>query len=183
MNAKCSSYNNCDDCSNAEGTCTWCSSDGSNSTGKCVGGCTEIAKCELAMCDCSLSSARSPDPFEWDPTPIRRDIGTPYEMATIDGAISTYDGTGYILDLENNATEWTMQIETLKQQNWIDPVATRAIIITYLVYCGNYNYYLETDIILEFSASGGVQAMSAIAVYKWICTILMLKSLLLQLMA
>ena len=79
-------------------------------------------------------------------------------MATIDGAISTYDGTGYILDLQNNATEWTMQIETLKQQNWIDPVATRAIIITYLVYCGNYNYYLETDIILEFSASGGVQA-------------------------
>ena len=65
LNAICSSYNNCGDCSNAEGqSCTWCSSDGSNSTGKCIGGCTEIAKCELTMCDCSLSSAKSPDPFK-----------------------------------------------------------------------------------------------------------------------
>ena len=35
---------------------------------------------------------------------IRRAIGKPYEMAGIKGAISSYDGTGYIVDLTNNAT-------------------------------------------------------------------------------
>ena len=89
--------------------------------------------------------------------PIRRAVGKPYEMAGIKGAISSYDGTGYIVDLTNNATKWSLTIEQLRQSNWIDPTTTRAIIISYLVYCGNYNYYLESNFIMEFSAGGGVQ--------------------------
>jgi Ca2+-binding EF-hand superfamily protein len=158
LNEKCSVHTNCNDCSNAEGSsCTWCSNDGTNSTGKCIGGCSEISKCEMPMCDCTLQNAQDPDPFKWDPTPIRRAIGKPYEMAGIKGAISSYDGTGYIVDLTNNATKWSLTIEHLRQSNWIDPTTTRAIIISYLVYCGNYNYYLESNFIMEFSAGGGVQ--------------------------
>jgi Ca2+-binding EF-hand superfamily protein len=160
LNKKCSGYTNCNSCSNAEGSsCTWCSgSDGSNTTGKCIGGCTEIAKCKLPICSCHLNNAKLPDPLKWDPTPIRRAVGEPYEMATIKGAISDYDGTGYVVDLNNNATMWSSTIKHLRTTNWIDPTTTRAIIVSYLVYCGNYNYYLETNFIMEFSAGGGVQA-------------------------
>ena len=52
---------------------------------------------------------------------------------------------------ENNAT----QIAALVANGWVDR-QTRAVFISLNLYNGNYNYYCQTQFVIEFSTGGTV---------------------------
>ena len=70
-------------------------------------------------------------------------------MATQKGAIGVYDGTGYVIDLDNNITKWAETIAEMRRSQWIDDKRTRAVIVSFLIYNGNYNYYLNVNMVME----------------------------------
>jgi Ca2+-binding EF-hand superfamily protein len=154
-NTVCSKLDDCGTCATT-GSCVWCKDGGE---GKCVGGCSNVAKCDSVDCSCSGQRANLPSSaFKWDPTPVRRAVGPALQMATQKGAIGVYDGTGYVIDLDNNITKWAETIAEMRRSQWIDDKRTRAVIVSFLIYNGNYNYYLNVNMVMELSPAGSVQA-------------------------
>lgn len=151
-NYACSKFTSCQKCTSG---CSWCPS-----TGTCIGGCSAISGCSGARCTCE-GDPPTPLPssaYQWDPTPIRRVNTNPYSMASTKGAVGTYDGSGYLIDLFSNETDWSSVVSAMRTNRWIDAQQTRALIVSFVVYNGNFNYYLETNLIAEVNPTGSVQA-------------------------
>lgn len=68
-----------------------------------------------------------------------------------------YDGAGYIYDVPLNGTktQFMDRVNSLFAMNYITP-ATRAHFITFSFYSPSSDYFVTTDILIEFLASGVV---------------------------
>jgi len=78
------------------------------------------------------------------------------EGVTIGGKAGSYDGSGFVRDLDAiNRSAYIEALESLRTNLWVDEL-TRAVIISLNLYNGNYNYYCVSQFMLEFSQGGTV---------------------------
>ena len=71
------------------------------------------------------------------------------------GHLALYRGGGYKADLGSTMAGAYSMLENLKTNNWIDKY-TRAVFIEFTVYNGHSNLYCVMNLLLEFTAAGGV---------------------------
>jgi len=72
------------------------------------------------------------------------------------GEVATYDGSGFVRDLDNrNRTAYLQALGELRSNLWVDR-QTRAVIVSLNLYNGNYNYYCVSQYLLEYSAGGTI---------------------------
>lgn len=71
------------------------------------------------------------------------------------GHLALYRGGGYNTDLSSSAEEAYSVINYLKSHQWVDKY-TRAVFVEFTVYNANSNLYCVANLLLEFTAAGGV---------------------------
>uniref|UniRef100_A0A7S2IP49 Polycystin cation channel PKD1/PKD2 domain-containing protein n=1 Tax=Haptolina brevifila TaxID=156173 RepID=A0A7S2IP49_9EUKA len=98
------------------------------------------------------------------PAHLANTAGTGFKFSTaeendlaglsISGKVATYDGSGFVRDLDAvNRSAYIEALELLKDNLWVDEL-TRAVIVSLNLYNGNYNYYCISQFLLEFSQGG-----------------------------
>ena len=71
------------------------------------------------------------------------------------GHLALYRGGGYKVDLGSTIGSASSVLDDLKLNEWVDKY-TRAIFVEFTVYNGYSNLYCVTNLLLEFTAAGGV---------------------------
>ena len=71
------------------------------------------------------------------------------------GHLALYRGGGYKADLGSTMAGAYSMLDDLKSNNWVDKY-TRAVFIEFTVYNGHSNLYCVMNLLLEFTAAGGV---------------------------
>ena len=75
---------------------------------------------------------------------------------SIVGQVATYDGSGFVRDLDPSSREqYISAVEQLRNNLWVDE-QTRAVIISLNLYNGNYNYYCVSQFLIEFTPGGSL---------------------------
>lgn len=78
------------------------------------------------------------------------------EGVSIAGRVATYDGSGFVRDLDStNRSAYIEALGELKNNLWVDE-KTRAVILSLNLYNGNYNYYCVSQYLIEFSQGGTI---------------------------
>ncbi|XP_044747835.1 polycystic kidney disease 2-like 2 protein [Coccinella septempunctata] len=77
------------------------------------------------------------------------------ENIQVAGAVATYNGGGFYLDLSLNGTEALKQVKYLEENLWITR-NTRAVFLDFAVYNANLNIFGICKIIFELPPTGGV---------------------------
>jgi len=74
----------------------------------------------------------------------------------IRGAVASYDGSGYVRDVDPLSRDgYINAVNELRSNLWIDE-QTRAVIVSLNLYNGNYNYYCVSQFLIEFTPGGTV---------------------------
>lgn len=71
------------------------------------------------------------------------------------GNLALYRGGGYKVDLGSTINEAYSVLSDLKSNGWVDKY-TRAVFVEFTVYNGHSNLYCVANLLLEFTAAGGV---------------------------
>lgn len=71
------------------------------------------------------------------------------------GNLALYRGGGYKVDLGSTTNEAYSVLSDLKSNGWVDKY-TRAVFVEFTVYNGHSNLYCVANLLLEFTAAGGV---------------------------
>ena len=71
------------------------------------------------------------------------------------GHLALYRGGGYKADLGSTKAGAYSMLDDLRSNNWVDKY-TRAVFIEFTVYNGHSNLYCVMNLLLEFTAAGGV---------------------------
>lgn len=71
------------------------------------------------------------------------------------GYHGVYPGSGFVLDLPLNLTGARMRLKELEEWSWLD-VRTRAVVIEMNTLNPNVNIFVNTKLLFEFPATGGV---------------------------
>lgn len=74
--------------------------------------------------------------------------------STVDGHLSTYDGSGYVIDALLNTTSTTFPetVDTM-QKHFVDD-RTRALFLTFTLYNVNFNLFMFCNFVTEFGPTG-----------------------------
>ncbi|KAJ4458263.1 putative polycystic kidney disease 2 [Paratrimastix pyriformis] len=71
------------------------------------------------------------------------------------GSLSSYSGSGYVVDLPMNDSQAQGLIDTLMADQWLDR-ATRAIYVNFAIFNVNLNMFVSAQLLVEFGQTGYV---------------------------
>ncbi|KAI3378657.1 hypothetical protein SNEBB_011293 [Seison nebaliae] len=95
-----------------------------------------------------------------------------FESDRIDGSkhfglLRTYEGGGYIANLNRTRADSEEVVDELKSYKWIDR-GTRAVFIDFTFYNANINLFSQVRLVIEFPATGGAFPSSVVRTVKLI---------------
>lgn len=78
------------------------------------------------------------------------------EGLTVVGQVESYDGSGFVLDLDGaDRDNFVSTLQSHRSNRWIDR-QTRAVLISLNLYNGNYDYLSQNTFLIEVSQGGSV---------------------------
>jgi len=87
------------------------------------------------------------------------------ELFAVSGLFGTYPGSGYVVDLPENAEDRYAIIDRLTSSFWVD-LKTRLVVIDFAYYNANLDLFVTVRVLNEFLASGYVNTIPIVRAMK-----------------